>query len=632
MSSQFGYTGGGSQAVTKLRPWWNEPDGDAHDMLFAECKYLTDQQRVRRAANIHFLRLYTNRAAASFSPHALADGIDVNGERIRLNVTKSAVDAAIAQIGTNRPRPLYLTSRGDYSQVKRAEKRGKFVTGWFHVLKQYMLGLEVFRDGCMTGTGIEYVYPDLLGKTIKAERVLPDELLIDEQDARDGEPKIIRRVKTVSREWLAAQFREDEPAKARKIEEATCLEVDAQSIQTIQDPITLIEAWKLPSYPGAGDGRRVLCVSNCTLVDKEWKRNGFPFAVFRWGTLPMGFWGIGAVEEIAPLQIEINYIAQKIQKLMTLATTLVWKEKGSFAGEIDNRDMAQREYTGKPPIFQTTAAISAEYFHHLDRLYRLAYEIVGISQLSATSRKPSGLDSGEALRTYNDIGSRRFQHTGQRWEQFYLDVGELVCEAAKELEEEDVPVKVLAMGDKDAEELSFKDIDMPRERYLLRPHPVSIMPDTPAGKIETATRLSQMAPQLGPYLMGMITGIPDLERAVALANAPLDYAEEVVNDILEHGDYTPPDGFMNLPLTRDVAQRSLLRARIDNVQANKMDLLIRFIADIDEMQQRAEADAQMQAAGPQGGPAPMEGAVMGAPMPPLPPGSPTPAPAMPGMM
>lgn len=630
MPGQFGYSGGTN--TTKLRPWWKDPKNDKHDMLFKECSYLLEQQRKRKEANIHFLRLYTNRATASFSPHALADGVDVTGERIRLNIVKSAIDAAVAQIGTNRPRPLYQTEGGDYSVVKRAERRGKFVTGIFHVIKQYMLGLEVFRDACCFGTGLEYVYGDPISKSICAERVLPDELLVDTQDGRDGNPRIMRRVKTVSRQWLLDKYG-DTPTKKAKIGEATCLEVDNTTVQTIADPVTMCEAWMVPSYPGADDGAHVLCLSNITLVDEEWCR-GFPIAGFTWGTMPMGFWGMGAAEEISPIQVEVNYIAQKIQKLMTLATTLVWKEKGSFVGDIDNRDFAQREYTGKPPVFQTTAAISAEYFHHLDRLYTRAYELVGISQLSATSKKPSGLDSGEALRTYNDIGTRRFQHIGQRWEQFYLDISELVCEAAKDLEAAGVPVKVLAAGDRDAEEVTFKDVDMAKERYILRPHPVSIMPDTPAGKLETATRLAQMAPDLGPYLMRMIAGIPDLERAVKMANAPLDYAEECIADILEHGEYTQPDGFMNLPLTRDVAQRALLRARIDNIEAKKLDMLQRFIADIDELQMRAEQSVQQAAMGPPmgGGPAPTPGAVLGAPRPPLPPGSPSPLPpASPGI-
>lgn len=624
MSSQFSQ----QSSVTNLRPWWKEKKNDAHEMLFAECKYLVDQQRMRRSANIHFLRLYTNRAAASFSPHALADGIDVNGERIRLNITKSAVDAATAQIGTNRPRPLYQTEGGDWGTVKKAEKRGKFVTGWFHIMKQYMMSLEVFRDGAMTGTGIEYVYADVLGKRIRAERVLPDELLVDNQDARDGNPKIMRRMKNVSREWLASQYKESNPRLFAKIMEATCLEVDASSVQTIADPVTLIEAWKLPSYPDAGDGRRILAVSNATLVDAEWMREGFPFALFHWNTLPMGFWGIGAVEELAPIQIEINYIAQKIQKLMTLATTMVWTEKGSNVGEITNQDFARREFTGKPPIFQTTAAISAEYFHHMDRLYAKGYELVGISQLASSGRIPMGMESGEAMRTYNDIGSRRFQHTGQRWEQFHLDVGELICEAAKELEEAGIGCEVLAPGEKNVERLSFKDIDIPKDRYILRPHPVNIMPDTPSGKIETASKLAQIAPELGPDLLGMITGIPDLERAVQMANAPREMAEYLIAEILEYNRYTPPDPFLNLPLTRDIATRSLLRARVHQAPEGRLEMLRRFIADIDDLQAQGEQAAmqqQMQQQMAMQPPPPggdMGGGMGGGGMPPMPPGMP----------
>ena len=53
--------------------------------------------------------------------------------------------------------------------------------------------------------------------------------------------------------------------------------------------------------------------------------------------------------------------------------------------------------------------ISQDLFMHLDRLYNRSFEIAGISQLSAQSSKPSGLDSGRALREFSDIESERFQ-------------------------------------------------------------------------------------------------------------------------------------------------------------------------------------------------------------------------------
>jgi hypothetical protein len=38
-----------------------------------------------------------------------------------------------------------------------------------------------------------------------------------------------------------------------------------------------------------------------------------------------------------------------------------------------------------------------EVYSHMERLFGKAYEIAGISELSATGKKPPGLESGAAL-------------------------------------------------------------------------------------------------------------------------------------------------------------------------------------------------------------------------------------------
>jgi hypothetical protein len=47
--------------------------------------------------------------------------------------------------------------------------------------------------------------------------------------------------------------------------------------------------------------------------------------------------------------------------------------------------------------FTLRQAMHPEVYNHLDRLYQRAYEISGISELSATGKKPAGLESGAAL-------------------------------------------------------------------------------------------------------------------------------------------------------------------------------------------------------------------------------------------
>jgi hypothetical protein len=250
------------------------------------------------------------------------------------------------------------------------------------------------------------------------------------------------------------------------------------------------------------------------------------------------------------------------------------------------------------------------------------------------------LESGEAIRSYNAVADKRGQYIGQNYEQFHLDVGEVMLDVAKELKRKGKDLKVLTAGDKDVEELLYSEIAMEPDTYVLRAHPVSILPDTPAGKIETFQKLAPAVPALAPWLLSVVTGIPDLDHAIQMADAPNAYADQVIGMILEKGVYTTPDNIAAayIDQMRDTIQRAILVARMDKVPPARIALLDRFLNELDGLQERADASMQAPpmglgvpspmpgqlAAPPQGNPGPQGGAPQGPPI-----QAPTPA-MMPG--
>ena len=102
-----------------------------------------------------------------------------------------------------------------------------------------------------------------------------------------------------------------------------------------------------------------------------------------------------------------------------------------ISSHLNNDIGAIIKYQGNKPDFQVTQAVHPELFQHLDRLYNRAYEIAGISQLSAQSKKPGGLTSGIAITEYNDIESERFNIIGQRYENFYKNAARHIIRLAK---------------------------------------------------------------------------------------------------------------------------------------------------------------------------------------------------------
>lgn len=514
--------------------WWECVPQDLPRMMWATVLWLWERQSGRRAAYLHYLRVYSNRLATNLSGSAFQQGRD-SGDRIRMNVTKSAIDAATAQIATNTPGIMHLVEGGTWAQRKQAERLDRYSKGWFERTKLAQQFLGVFLDACIDGLGMLkwMVRPD---GTIGAERVRSDEIITDDNEARvyvEGRvPRFIFHIRAVPRSVLTNHPKYKKYWK--QIVEAEYLDVWHPVYQPVEAVCTVVEGWKLPV--DGSKGRHSICLSNIALEDEEWDFDRFPFSEFRWNLSPIGYQGIGAVEEILPIQVDLNWNLQKIQTHMHLTSSAIFKKRGPPMGSFTNDPWNVYEYDDTPPTFATPTPIHAQFFEHIQNLKSAAYEIMGISQMGATGTKPQGLYSGEAIRMYHDVASRRFAHTGKMMEQFFVDCAYQVEERSREaIKRGFATPKTLGFGDHEVGLIKWSEAQVDRDMYVIRPRPVSIIPSEPAGKVDLLKTLAPLYPQLLPYLIGSLSGIPDLEHVTRRVDAPLRYAERLVGNIMEHG-------------------------------------------------------------------------------------------------
>lgn len=579
--------------------WWTITGDDKServaDAIAVILQTLKDSQNKLEAQRQASARLYGNiplYGTLGLSTAKSAATLPVVRDRLTYNVVQSCVDTVTAKIAKNKPRPLFLTSGGDYRLQRKAKKLNQFVDGVFFDNEVHdQLGPTAFRDCAVLGDGILHVY-DYYGQ-VKIERVLGSEILVDEVEAIYGKPTQMHRVKNVDRMSLVEMF----PKHKEKILIAQESTVENRNVPNISDQVVVCESWHLPSAPDAKDGRHAIVITGVTLFEEEWTKDFFPFAFLPWCKRLYGFWSQGGAEQIQNIQLEINKLLWVIQRSMHLAGSFkILVQNGSkVVSEHLNNDIGTIiNYAGTAPQYITPPIIQPELYQHLATLKQAAYEQFGISQLSASSKKPEGLDSGKALREFNDIESERFMIIGQQYEKFHLDLAKLIVATGRDIYKKRGELKARVPGTKFLETIDWKDVDLKDDQYVMQVFPVSSLPQDPAGRLATIQEYAQ-AGYLDPRTARKLADFPDLQQVESLANSVEERILSILDKIVDEGDYTPPDQYIDQVLARQLALQYYNQFATQNLEPERLDMLEQFIGQLDALSMAATPEPTPQA-------------------------------------
>ena len=572
--------------------WWETGVDDCHDELMGVINELNNNHYDRMLANLDYLKVYSQRrydlqdfrqGVVKTASYALDKRDDM---RMRLNVTQSMIDTITSKIGKNRPRPMYLTEGGDYSLRTKAKMMGRMMEGLFLQSKLYDIMPKIFQDSCIFDLGVLKIYQEN-GK-IYVERVFANEILWDMDDALYGEPQSLYQVKKVHKSYLLDRF-------SGFSSEINNLLGGKQEENPDSELIECVEAWHLPTSPESGDGRHVICIEGVTLLDEEYTRTQFPFLFLKWSDSIVGFGGISLAEQLYPVQKEINSLCIRIQQSMhLLSVPLVFIQAGSKVApsHIRNQPGTIIHYNGQPPVVYTPQAVHPEVFNHLDRLYQRAYEISGISELSATGKKPAGLESGAALRIYHDIETERFILIGRRYESAFMSAAEHYFDLAEEIVAEQGSFPVQTTYRREMTKVDFEKIRMARDEFILEPFPVSILPSLPAGKLQTVQELINIGVIDKKEQITRLLDFPDLNSVSQVYEAAEADVEWRISKILDEGEYVGPEPYMDLNLAKQRFQLAYLEARQKGVEPEKIALLDEFIVQCQTMLNQVQTPPQ----------------------------------------
>ncbi len=609
-----------------LSPWWDEKNADkAASMLLTSAAYLKESQGYRYRQAAAYARLYGNQSLYSFAGTNISKMDQTYGlpqERPTFNLIQSVVDTLVSRISQNRPAPVFLTDNSDYKQRNLAKKLNNFIQGEFYQTKAYELGAIALRDALVEGTGVIHVFETQDNK-VGLERVLLTELLIDPNEAMYGEPRQLYRLKLIDRDVLHAMF----PEHRDKIDIAAKAYPDnsADSSKSVSDLVLVVEGWHLKSGEKANDGRRTIGISSGSLLDEKWTKKRFPFTFVHYSPRLLGFWAQGVAEQLMGTQMELNSILFTISRAIKLVgVPRVFQDEASkvTSAAHNNEIGVIVKYRGTKPSYEVAPCNAPELYKERDKLIEYGFQQSGVSALQASSQKPAGLDSGTALRTYDDIATDRFAALARRYDNLFIDLTYQIVDLAKDICERDDKYQTVYPNKNGTKEINLKKADLIQDTFIVQCFTQSSLPKDPAGRRQQViedVQAGMITIQEGRRLLDY----PDLEQVERLANAAEERILQVLDEIVEDSKYTAPDQFTDLTLATQLVVQYINLYSQCKLEDSKKDLLEQYFNDIQTIKLAAmPSQAPMAPATPQANPVP-------APTSPLVPNSPNPQPQQP---
>lgn len=450
-----------------------------------------------------------------------------NTSSIQENVIASCVDTLVSKIASTKVRPFFNTVKGSFRDIQVAKQTQHFFDIFFDKININKIITSAFKDACIFDTGIVYIDEDY-----NIKRALP---------------------------WLVYT----DPAEAT-YNNITRVVYEIKNDPTREDSGSTYYYWN--------SGKKTYAVydgSKCTM--KEYKHDKVPFIFLHYNDPIVSNSSTSIADLLYGIQMEIDLLLQKIEdasKLNPALTFFVPEGSTLKANQIDNRigniitykasNLVQNPITTATPAF-----IDPQYMQLLTQLKQDAYEAVGISQLSATSQKPVGLDSGKALSTMENIESDRFETQLNAIIRSYTDLAKLYIELTPD-DWQVLPTSLMR------EEIDWKEVKETIDNMNIQFSGADALSKDPQTKLQQLQMLAS-AGLLPQSRIAMLMEIPDLEQGYSLSNNALNAVLAVIDDCITKDIYDVPFFIPQDMLKTEIAN-TMLSLKAADSQGNKDDI------------------------------------------------------------
>ncbi len=549
------------------------------------------------------------------------------------NAAQNVVETTHSKVCKSRILPMPLTSGGGYLQRHQAKELGKAIEGEFDENAVDQIKEDVVMDALVTahGAGAAKVF-DRNGRIV-IEHVPIEDVWFDAAETRYRRPSCCYHVKPEDLFRLLEEYGKDDPdlegdAEERRIairRAGAKTHVRRLSSGSRGGPcqIEVVEAWHKPSgecetedvveEDGSTttrvkhDGRHVIAIAGCTLVDEPWDGQDFPIEFYVPRKRRRSIWGLSMMFDLIAPQREYEKLTAKIQhqhQKMGMSGITAPKEAQLNVRELTAGTFGAGfvvEYTGQqgPAPFVIEPVAQGTYAYK-DSIPRDMMQAKGISQLSATSQLPAGLQqaSGKALQVFEDFEAERLLAYHRELERWIVRLSKRVVECAMRIVADPDHKNATARyrGKGGFEKVRWADV-LPKhpDDLILTVFPVSQLSKQPSARFAQLQELLN-AGAITIEQFKRLYEMPDLEAENQLDTADTDIIDRNMDIMITTGRYLSPEPFDDLNLLISRAGKMINLCRTQDVPDARIKLLRDYIEDAKGLQeQMAEMERKKQA-------------------------------------
>lgn len=494
---------------------------------------------------------------------------------IQENIIKSCIDTLVSKIASQKVRPFFNTVNGTFKEMRIVKQAQQFFDQLYDDQNVNKTVTKAFKDACIFDTGIIYVNPD----THRIERVLPWQVAIDSREASyNGLTRLV---------WKKENF----PVTNIPFTDS---KLKRQVINT-QQQVTFYEYWNL------NEGKKVYYIPEMDFYKEEaWDKNILPFVFINYDDPVKGNSSVSIVDLLFGIQDEIDSLIVKIKDASQLSSPLKYlvPENSSVkVNKLTNRVgevitySALPNQTTPPVVAVTEPFMDPQWISLLDKLKQDAYELCGISQLSATSQKPQGLNSGVALSTMEDIESDRFEVQLNSVIHTYVDIAK-ACIMLFDPNDPILPENRLRKG------FTWSDIVEAQNQLVIQFSAAESLSKDPQTRAQQILMLVQMG-VIPQNRIAALMEIPDTVQGYSIANNSIEAVMNVIDECIEDDNFEVPDFIPTDMLMQEILNTclSLSSANKDGRNQGDIDKLTQLYQLCAMKNNEAQTSAEMAAVG-----------------------------------